>query len=200
MTKHRFVAAGLAIALGSAASAALPGGTALAQERPWQSQGQQAFDRGLDRGLDRGPGGMRDRQSSHEVRERARASFERGYRQGREDERNWRESRGGMLSGSADRSRAAEGGRQGWRDERVLLVPNVYPDNAPFQQFVVAPDYSRSMRWLLMATQSLREAIQAMAQQPPSQERNRAIAQAQDAILETQEVMLLMPPELRTRG
>lgn len=206
MPKHRIIATGLAVALGTAAAAALPGGTALAQDRDWRSQGEQAQDRG--------PWGMRGhrqesqdrrghRQASQDWHDRARASFERGYRQGREDERRRRESSGrqgggGMQSGSADQRRAAEGGRQG--GERVLVVPNVYPDRAPFQQFVVVPDYARSMEWLLMATQSLREAIQAMAQQPPSPERNRAIAQAQDAILETQEAMLLLPPELRTRG
>lgn len=194
MPKHRIIAVGIALALGSAASVALPGGTAMAQDRSWQQQGEKA--------LDRGPWGLRGRQAqaSPDWNERARASFERGYRQGREDERRWRGSRGGTQSGNAGQRRAAEGGGPDWYDERVLVVPNVYPDNAPFQQFVVAPDYTRSMEWLLVAAQSLREAIQAMAQQPPSPERNRAIDQAQDAILETQQTMLLLPPELRTRG
>lgn len=193
MPKHRIIAAGLALALGSAAAATLPGGSALAQDRSWQPQGGE---------MNRGPWGQRGRQDqgSQTWHERARASFERGYQQGRADERRRRESQGATQSGSTEQRRATEGGRPGWYDERVIVVPNVYPDSAPFQQFVVAPDYTRSMEWLLMAAQSLREAIQAMAQQPPSPERNRAIAQAQDAILETQETMLLLPPELRTRG
>jgi len=141
---------------------------------------------------------VQDRHGSGpDWRQQARASFEQGYRQGRIDERRSRAEQG---SGDGGQRSASEGGRAGMAGERVLVIPNVYPDDAPFQQFVVLPDYSRSMEWLLAAAQGLREAIQAMAQQPPSAARNRAIAEAQDAILQTQDVMLLLPPDLRTRG
>lgn len=50
-------------------------------------------------------------------------------------------------------------------------------------------EYSRSMERLFQAAQRLREAVQAMAQQPPGEQRNSAMDTARKALLETQEVM-----------
>jgi Beta/Gamma crystallin len=58
-------------------------------------------------------------------------------------------------------------------------------------------DYSRSMERLTKAAQNLREAVQAMATQPAGQGRNEAMRQANDALLETQQAMVQLPPELR---
>jgi hypothetical protein len=49
------------------------------------------------------------------------------------------------------------------------------------------------------AAQKLREAVQAMAQQPEGPRRNRAIEEAHDALLETQRAMIALPPELRAQ-
>lgn len=59
------------------------------------------------------------------------------------------------------------------------------------------PDYSKSMERLQQAAQKLREAIQAMAQEPVGDRRNRAIGQAQEALFETQRSIMALPPELR---
>lgn len=50
-------------------------------------------------------------------------------------------------------------------------------------------EYSRAMERLFQAAQRLREAVQAMAQQPPGEQRNRAMATAREALLETQQAM-----------
>jgi hypothetical protein len=55
------------------------------------------------------------------------------------------------------------------------------------------------MDWLLTAAQSLREAEQAMAQQPPSERRTRAMERARKALLETQQAMVQSSADLRTR-
>ncbi|MCW8088488.1 hypothetical protein [Sabulicella glaciei] len=51
-------------------------------------------------------------------------------------------------------------------------------------------EYSRSMERLFQAAQRLREAVQAMAQQPPGEQRNRAMEMAREALLETQSAMV----------
>ena len=61
-----------------------------------------------------------------------------------------------------------------------------------------SPDYTASMLRLQEAAQRLREAIQAMAQQPPGEGRNKAIDQAHQALYDTQSAMIQLPPELRT--
>jgi hypothetical protein len=58
-------------------------------------------------------------------------------------------------------------------------------------------DYSKSMERLQQATQKLRDAIQAMAQEPAGDRRNRAIEEAHEALFETQRAMIALPPELR---
>lgn len=58
-------------------------------------------------------------------------------------------------------------------------------------------EYSRSMEQLQKAAQNLREAVQAMATQPAGPRRNEAMRQANDALLETQQAMVKLPPELR---
>ena len=50
-------------------------------------------------------------------------------------------------------------------------------------------DYTKSMERLFQAAQRLREAVQAMAQQPPGEHRNRAMDTAREALLETQQAM-----------
>jgi hypothetical protein len=59
-------------------------------------------------------------------------------------------------------------------------------------------DYTQAMERLFQAAQRLRESIQAMAQQPSGERRDRAMAQAREALLGTQQAMVQLPPELRT--
>lgn len=61
-----------------------------------------------------------------------------------------------------------------------------------------AQDHTQAMERLFQAAQRLRGAVQEMAQQPPGERRNRAMAQARDALLGTQQAMVQLPPELRT--
>ncbi len=58
-------------------------------------------------------------------------------------------------------------------------------------------EYSHSMERLQKAAQNLREAVQAMATQTAGSRRNEAMRQANDALLETQQAMVQLPPELR---
>ena len=128
-----------------------------------------------------------DLPSGRDMDRQGREQFERGFRQGREDERRRRAERQG------------EGRASGQDRDHYIAVPNYYPDRVPFQRSVIMPDYSRSMDRLLTAAQSLREAVQAMAQQPASQRRNQAMERAREALLETQQAMIELPPELRQR-
>lgn len=60
------------------------------------------------------------------------------------------------------------------------------------------PNYTESMARLREAAQRLREAVQAMAQQPAGPRRSEAMQQANQALFDTQQAMLQLPPELRT--
>ena len=51
---------------------------------------------------------------------------------------------------------------------------------------------------LQQAAQKLRDAVQAMAQQPAGPQRNEAMKQANQALFDTQQAMVQLPPELRT--
>lgn len=62
------------------------------------------------------------------------------------------------------------------------------------------PVYTRSMQRLQDAAQQLRESIQAMAHKPPGPDRDRAIHEAQQALLRTQTAMTELPPEMRSWG
>lgn len=64
----------------------------------------------------------------------------------------------------------------------------------------VKPVHTESMEKLQLAAQRLRESIQAMAQKQPGAEREYAIGQAHEALLQTQQAMLALPPELRSTG
>lgn len=57
--------------------------------------------------------------------------------------------------------------------------------------------YSDTMRRLLRAAQELRDASQAMAQEPPGPKRNEAMRAADQALHETQAAMLAMSPAMR---
>ena len=62
------------------------------------------------------------------------------------------------------------------------------------------PVYTQAMQELQRSAQRLRESIQALAQQQPGPERDQAIDKAREALLETQQAMVALPPELRTSG
>ncbi|MEJ7929447.1 hypothetical protein WG922_05615 [Ramlibacter sp. AN1015] len=57
-----------------------------------------------------------------------------------------------------------------------------------------------SMEKLRQAAQNLRESIQAMAQKQAGPDRDRAIDQAHEALLETQSAMIALPPDMRGSG
>lgn len=62
------------------------------------------------------------------------------------------------------------------------------------------PMHTQSMEKLTQASQRLRESIQALAQKPPGKDREAAIEAAQTALLETQQAMMTLPPEMRSWG
>lgn len=209
------------------AGAALPAPVLAQSQGQQQDQSREArgdgasggayerYLRQLHEGLTRGGASPRGTAREYEPRSEqaqgqgsSREEFMRGYRAGREEERRRREAASGQggdgeRGGQRRQSRQDTGqdggqdGRSGQRGERVFVIPNVYPDSAPFQQFAVVPDHSRTMDHMLIAAQSLREAIQDLAQQPAGDRRNRAIEAMQDALLETQGAMMRIPPGMR---
>jgi hypothetical protein len=58
-------------------------------------------------------------------------------------------------------------------------------------------NYSKSMDELMRAAQRLRESIQALSQQQPGTERDTALNAAREALYDTQQAMIQLPPELR---
>lgn len=59
---------------------------------------------------------------------------------------------------------------------------------------------TQSMQRLTEAADGLRQSIQALAQQAPGPQRDRAIAEAHQALLRTQQAMMDLPPHLRSSG
>jgi sporulation protein YlmC with PRC-barrel domain len=60
------------------------------------------------------------------------------------------------------------------------------------------PQYTAAMKRLQDSAQRLRESIQAMAQHPPGDNRDKAIKDAQQALYDTNEAMIQLPPDMRT--
>lgn len=160
----------------------LAGGAAIAPV-PAMAQGS-APERGSER--DRGGRSADDQRQDQAGPSSAssRDAFERGFRAGRADER---------------RRAAGRTESRGRESAEYIIIPDFYPESVPFQDEVLMPDYARPMDRLLVAAQSLREAAQAMARQPADPDRNRAIEQVNDALLMTQQAMLQLPQDLRTR-
>lgn len=184
-------AAVLASLLGGAAMAPIPAQAQGARD-PMDRPGQVDLD---DRYPEQYPyGRFPDRDRRVEMERAGRDAFDRGYRAGRDDERRRQAdaSGGGRGSGSGDRAGS----------ERYWYIPDILPDTPRYrgmQDYALIPDYSRQMDRLLIAAQSLREAIQSLAQLPASERRNRAIDQLHEALLETQQAMVLLPREARLR-
>ena len=63
---------------------------------------------------------------------------------------------------------------------------------------IAASAPSESMARLQAAAQRLREAIQAMAQEPAGDRRNNAIKQGNEALIEINQAMINLPPEMRS--
>jgi len=61
-------------------------------------------------------------------------------------------------------------------------------------------DYTKSMEGLQQTAQRLREAIQAMAQQPAGPQRNQAIKEARQALNDTNQAMIQLPPGMRVES
>ena len=58
-------------------------------------------------------------------------------------------------------------------------------------------EYTRAMEKLMKSAQSLREGIQALAQQQPGPARDQAIKQAQQALYDVNSAMIQLPPDMR---
>lgn len=147
---------------------------------------------GGDRSASSGDGGEGRRAMMEGT---GRDAFDRGYRVGRDDERR----RQAAASGSG-RSSGSSGDRA--ELDRYWYIPDILPDTPRYrgmQDYALMPDYSRQMDRVLIAAQSLREAIQSAAQLPTGERRNRAIDRLHEALLETQQAMALLPQEARTR-
>jgi hypothetical protein len=63
-----------------------------------------------------------------------------------------------------------------------------------------APIYSDSMVALQRSAQRLRETIQSLAQRAPGPDRDEAMRAARDALYDTQQAMIRLPPEYRISG
>ncbi|HYD76495.1 beta/gamma crystallin domain-containing protein [Ramlibacter sp.] len=59
---------------------------------------------------------------------------------------------------------------------------------------------TQAMQRLQDSADRLRQSIQALAQKPPGPERERAISNAHDALLRTQQAMMALPPDMRVAG
>lgn len=62
------------------------------------------------------------------------------------------------------------------------------------------PVYTQSMQRLQDAADRLRQSIQTLAQKSPGPERERAMNEAHDALMRTQQAMMALPPEMRSSG
>lgn len=60
-----------------------------------------------------------------------------------------------------------------------------------------SPNYSHSMQELMRAAQRLRESMQILAQQPQGTARDTALRASREALYETQQAMMQLPPHLR---
>ncbi|HEV7267763.1 MAG TPA: hypothetical protein VGN83_23095 [Falsiroseomonas sp.] len=180
-------------------------------ESPFPYGSRDRAQRG-DMGGQRFGGGGYGEQDRRAMAERyARDQFERGYRAGREEERRQRsgQSSGGQFSGGQafggqDRSGGSgSSGGSGIDADYYWVIPDILPDTRFYrgmQDFALIPDYTRPMDRLLIAAQGLREAIQATAiRLPPSDGRDRALNMLHEALIETQQAMVALPPEQRTR-
>jgi sporulation protein YlmC with PRC-barrel domain len=63
-----------------------------------------------------------------------------------------------------------------------------------------SPRYTEPMKRLQDAAQKLRESIQALAQAPVGEARERGIKQAHQALYDTNQAMIQLPPELRSQS
>ncbi|WP_332813894.1 beta/gamma crystallin domain-containing protein [Ramlibacter sp.] len=81
-------------------------------------------------------------------------------------------------------------------------APSTAPGSATGGGAVIGtqPVYTPSMQHLQASADRLRQAIEALAGRPPGPDREAAIAKAHEALLETQQAMLSLPPELRSSG
>lgn len=64
----------------------------------------------------------------------------------------------------------------------------------------VEPVRTQAMQQLQRSADRLRESIQTLAQQPQGPARDTAMDKAREALRETQQAMLALPPELRSHG
>lgn len=94
----------------------------------------------------------------------------------------WIITAAGMLAASSAAVVQAEQGASAQRGARVVST---------------SANYSKSMDELMRAAQRLRESIQALAQQKPGMERDIALNAAREALYDTQQAMIQLPPELR---
>lgn len=87
-----------------------------------------------------------------------------------------------------DRDRAIDQAHQALIETQQAMM--TLPPELRRTRTVSSADYDRSVQRLMRAADSLRESIQAMAQQKPGDARNRAIEQAQQALWDTQQAMV----------
>jgi hypothetical protein len=77
----------------------------------------------------------------------------------------------------------------------MQLPPELYQSEGTKAQ----PNYTVTMDRLMQGAQKLRESVQAMAQQPAGPGRNAAAAKAREALGETQQAMIDLPPQMRSQ-
>lgn len=111
-------------------------------------------------------------------------------------------AQGGAQSGGAHSGNSQAGQQQSQSSAGAPSGPSYH--RADTQGRPAVPDsdvqYTQAMQRLFQATQRLREAVQAMAQEPPGDGRNAAMKTAEEALLETQQAMVQLPAKDRVQG
>jgi hypothetical protein len=93
------------------------------------------------------------------------------------------------------RNAAADEARQALVEAQSAMV--WLPPDLRKGEGIDHPNYTESMARLREAAQRLRDAVHAMAQQPAGPRRSEAIDEANQALFDTQQAMIQLPPELR---
>lgn len=143
-----------------------------------------------DGGSDRSRQAMRHDQDRQAREAYLRRQFERGYLRGRQDERS-------RAAGQQDAMRAGPhhgmGAGHGPGGPPHHGARHAEGPRAGFGPRWDAAGQSQAMNRLEAAADRLREALVAMRREPPSEARDRAIDQARQALLRTQNAFTWLP-------
>lgn len=192
------LAGGLALApAGALAQAGGNQGSPIPRDEGWATQflDRQGDAWRRDGGGDRSRQAMRDDQDRQAREAYLRRQFERGYLRGRQDERSRADGQRGDGQQDAMRGRPHHGmaGGYGPGGPPHHGARHAEGPGAGFGPRWDAAGQSQALNWLEAAADRLREALVAMRREPPGEARDRAIDQARQALLRTQNAYTWLP-------